>query len=265
MTASLLIGLIGLTDIVRNGRGITSRWILMLALWVAFAVLAIAGLSVPSIETVVIVGITLGWVLGMPGVDAAAPRRLWPVPLLVIAVVGFLAFSGTLAPAGGFVVNGYAGLTDGLLRHVPLSTALAVIAVTVFLPTSGNIIVRAALGRTHQPTERIVATPHRAWEIRIRGRAVGEIGERGGADPSVPILKGGRLIGPIERLLIVALALFGAYVLIAALIAAKGVVRFPEISENRGIGTKAEEFLVGSFASWSVSAGAAIYLASFFH
>lgn len=69
----------------------------------------------------------------------------------------------------------------------------------------------------------------------------------------------------MERLLVVLRALVGAYVLIGALIAAKGVVRFPEISEDRGLGYKAEEFLIGSFASWTIAALAAIYLAMVAH
>jgi len=36
---------------------------------------------------------------------------------------------------------------------------------------------------------------------------------------------------------------------IAAIVAAKGVIRFPEISQDKA-GQKAEEFLIGSFASW---------------
>ena len=43
-------------------------------------------------------------------------------------------------------------------------------------------------------------------------------------------------------------------------VAAKGIVRFPEISEDRGVGGKAEEFLVGSFTSWAIAAAAVLYL-----
>ena len=64
---------------------------------------------------------------------------------------------------------------------------------------------------------------------------------------------GGRIIGPLERLLIVFLALAGAPTLIAALLAAKGIVRFPEISADRGTGSKAEEFLIGSLTSWGLA------------
>ncbi|MHA7245765.1 hypothetical protein ACX80C_02985 [Arthrobacter tecti] len=45
-----------------------------------------------------------------------------------------------------------------------------------------------------------------------------------------------------------------------SLSAAKGLVRFPEISEDRGSGSKAEEFLVGSLASWTLSIAGVLYL-----
>jgi hypothetical protein len=74
----------------------------------------------------------------------------------------------------------------------------------------------------------------------------------------VPDLKGGRLIGPLERFLVFALSLAGAYALVAAFVAAKGIVRFPEISRDRGTGNRAEYFLVGSMVSWVIALGAAL-------
>ena len=62
-------------------------------------------------------------------------------------------------------------------------------------------------------------------------------------------MRGGRWIGPLERVLILLLASVEAPAAIAAIVAAKGVIRFPEISEDKA-GQKAEEFLIGSFASW---------------
>lgn len=66
-------------------------------------------------------------------------------------------------------------------------------------------------------------------------------------------LRGGRWIGPLERLLIIVLAGAGAEVAIAAVVAAKGVIRFPEISQD-STGEKAEEFLIGSVSSWIIAA-----------
>lgn len=67
-------------------------------------------------------------------------------------------------------------------------------------------------------------------------------------EPGRPF-KGGRWIGPLERVLILLLAMGGEGIALAAVIAAKGVIRFPEISKDE-TGTKAEEFLVGSMTSW---------------
>ena len=69
----------------------------------------------------------------------------------------------------------------------------------------------------------------------------------------VTALRGGRWIGPLERLLIIVLAGAGAEVAIAAVVAAKGVIRFPEISKD-STGEKAEEFLIGSVSSWILAA-----------
>lgn len=85
------------------------------------------------------------------------------------------------------------------------------------------------------------------------GEAMGEeLGER------AP-LRGGRWIGPLERLLIVVLAGAGAEVAIAAVVAAKGVIRFPEISQDSS-GEKAEEFLIGSVSSWILAALVSMFI-----
>ena len=72
-------------------------------------------------------------------------------------------------------------------------------------------------------------------------------------EKEVTALRGGRWIGPLERLLIIVLAGAGAEVAIAAVVAAKGVIRFPEISQD-STGEKAEEFLIGSVSSWILAA-----------
>ena len=75
-------------------------------------------------------------------------------------------------------------------------------------------------------------------------------------------LKGGRLLGPMERLLILGLSLAGQLTAATAVVAAKSIIRFPEINaqkvrDNGGIGIDdvTEYFLVGSFASWIVALG----------
>ncbi|MBF0698045.1 beta-carotene 15,15'-monooxygenase [Actinomyces bowdenii] len=86
------------------------------------------------------------------------------------------------------------------------------------------------------------------------GAAPGVDAASGAADvPAVSVMRGGRWIGPLERILILLLAGAGAHEAVAAIVAAKGVIRFPEISKDEG-GRKAEEFLVGSLASWALAA-----------
>lgn len=81
-------------------------------------------------------------------------------------------------------------------------------------------------------------------------------------------LKGGRLLGPMERLFIIGLGLAGQLTAAAVVVAAKGLLRFPEL--QRGVTAEAaggvrvpqdgpsdvtEYFLIGSFASWLVALG----------
>ena len=89
-----------------------------------------------------------------------------------------------------------------------------------------------------------------------RGRARADGGDA--LDGEAP-LRGGRWIGPLERLLLLLLASMGVHAAIAAVIAAKGVIRFPEISRDER-GDKAEEFLIGSLASWALAVLAAVLL-----
>ncbi|MGH3530870.1 MAG: hypothetical protein ACRDSX_02895, partial [Mycobacterium sp.] len=74
-------------------------------------------------------------------------------------------------------------------------------------------------------------------------------------------LKGGRLLGPMERLLILILGVSGQALAASAVIAAKGIIRFPELNAQKGrngevgIDEVTEYFLVGSFASWLLALG----------
>jgi hypothetical protein len=47
------------------------------------------------------------------------------------------------------------------------------------------------------------------------------------------------------------------YPLIAAILAAKGIVRFPEINRDSAAGNRAEYFLIGSLVSWVIALAAA--------
>ena len=83
-----------------------------------------------------------------------------------------------------------------------------------------------------------------------------ESGKQGEMESS---MRGGRWIGPLERILILLLASVEAPAAIAAIVAAKGVIRFPEISQDKA-GQKAEEFLIGSFVSWILAVLGAVII-----
>ena len=78
-------------------------------------------------------------------------------------------------------------------------------------------------------------------------------------------LKGGRLLGPMERVFIVGLGAVGQTTAAAIVVAAKGLLRFPELQAGTKAGPSdiTEYFLIGSFGSWLVGllGVALIYLA----
>ncbi|CAJ1579285.1 hypothetical protein [[Mycobacterium] wendilense] len=131
------------------------------------------------------------------------------------------------------------GLLAGWLRWVGLGDleperALMIFAVVLLQLVTANQLVRLILG------------------------AVGAVRPAGQPQPS-DRLKGGRLLGPMERLLIVGLGLGGQIGAASAVVAAKGIIRFPELNAQRkdnggsGIDEVTEYFLVGSFASWLIA------------
>lgn len=150
------------------------------------------------------------------------------------------AWSGVSVVA---VIAGFAWL-DIVVLGSTVPDGVLWIALALFLTQTGNRITRAVL--------------------LLSGRELGDDGVAAGAVPHSR-LKGGRVIGPLERIFIMVLTVVGAYHVVAALMAAKGIVRFPEISADAkrdptdaAAGTKAEEFLVGSLASWGLAGGAGL-------
>ncbi len=152
--------------------------------------------------------------------------------------------AGWASPVSG-VVEPWLGWV-GLSAHVEPNRAAMILGVLLLQLVTANQLVRLILG------------------------AVGAIRPQGEPQPS-DRLKGGRLLGPMERLLIVGLGLGGQLGAASAVIAAKGIIRFPELNAQRketddpassGIDEVTEYFLVGSFASWLVAMGGLVLAAS---
>lgn len=203
-----------------------------------------------------------GYLLGAPPVIIALAvvlAALW-APVTSYQPVAVLAFFAVVAAvpvvervaADSSGADSALGVADSRLE----AQLVAVVAVALFLGLSANVLCRLALERARRseqsgdlaaPDPRLRAMLERRWAVPARHPGQ---------------MRGGRLIGPLERWLIVGLALVGAQGIVAALMAAKGIVRFPEISKNSGEGSKAEEFLIGSLISWGLAGAGALLIVS---
>ncbi|MCV7053493.1 hypothetical protein H7H82_23350 [Mycobacterium heidelbergense] len=145
------------------------------------------------------------------------------------------------------VLSGWSSAVDGVIArwsawvHLPLghvtpTRLLMVVGVVLTQFATANQLVRLVLG------------------------SVGAVRPTGEPQPS-DRLKGGRLLGPMERLLILSLGVDGQVAAASAVVAAKGIIRFPELNaqkgQNGGVGIDelTEYFLVGSFTSWLLALG----------
>ncbi|MCW2849916.1 MAG: hypothetical protein JWR90_3890 [Marmoricola sp.] len=242
-------------------------WIALLLIGVAVADLAHSIRPLPLVNgcTGAVVAVWLGLLAGLTGIGDL-------VALAVIAVLVLLwkhtvtrafgrgpAWVPLLVLGGGLVLgvftSAWAGTADGLLGdwldavRVPalhgLSPDRSLLLLAVFLVqlSTGNVLVRLVLEATgtNNPT----------------------LGSQPDPDPSLS-LKGGRLLGPMERVVIVGLGLAGHLTAASIVIAAKGLLRFPELQSKREqiwIHRLTEYFLVGSFVSWLVALGSLALLA----
>lgn len=182
------------------------------------------------------VGVVVGWVLTTT--RAMASRFDYALPLGVLAA-GLLVQVVAL----GWVSSGEdGGLLGDWVERVPLggvavpaATVLLVVGATLAQLSTANIIVRLVLASVG---------------------ALKPVGQPQASDQ----LRGGRLLGPMERLLILGLGLAGQPTAAGLVIAAKGLIRFPELQaqarlgrgpgKEPGIDELTEYFLIGSFVSW---------------
>lgn len=166
--------------------------------------------------------------------------------VLAVAILAAVLGDASTAPSDAPLAQ---ALASGLLASVVDARALlAVVGAVVFLTLTSNHIVRLVLeAASVTPSEPVGATPA-GWRVSVLRRPIGTV-ERIEPTRAARSLLGGRVLGPLERLLVLASLLAGLPVLAAGLLAAKGVIRFPEISADERGGKKAEEFLIGTFTS----------------
>jgi len=237
--AGLVLLAIGASDLVRAFVR-TRRWLGFIVVAVGVAALGVLA-AAPLALVLALVAAGL-WVVFMPHTGGGRAGA-WPVlGLLVVCCAGVLGFGG----GGGGLLAEF-GPVASPVGELSAATIVLLAGTSVFLLESGNVIVRSALA-----LERIVVPPAADDLAAPSAPGIPPVPPLPPRPPAAraSALKGGRLIGPLERLLVFALTLSGAYTLLAAVIAAKGIVRFPEISRDGENGDRAEYFLVGSMVSW---------------
>ncbi|MHC9043693.1 hypothetical protein ACYX8G_03865 [Microbacterium saperdae] len=258
--AGFILLAIGAADLVRQFAPI--RWIGYLATAVLLLLLgSVSDALLPMIAALVAGAV---WVWCMPD-DRPSPAGFWPAVLLALVVVGAVIWKGERADAG---LIGQIWHLRSPFGEVSFDLAMLVLGLAAFLLESANLVVRAALDGEHtwRPMDSAreeAATPTAAVTDSVEAEAetpalVAHIAEPAATVPDPRAgFKGGRLIGPLERMLVLILTLAAAYPILAAMLAAKGIVRFPEISRDGETGARAEYFLVGSLVSWVIALGAA--------
>ncbi|GGL22154.1 hypothetical protein H9L10_07140 [Phycicoccus endophyticus] len=241
-----LVG-VGLADLVRaSPRPAAGRWAPALGVAAMLVTGAAAGL-LGAVDLVVAVGAALALVLWVRWSQEALGSGRGHAAALCSLAAGaawLVALSGWASAPGGVLGRwlAWAQLPAAAAGADPGRVLLVTGLVLANLAT-GNVIVRLVLVsigalRPARPTLPV-----------------------GGPEPAEQ-LRGGRLLGPMERVLVLGLGLAGQLTAAGLVIAAKGLIRFPELQATRseresvdglGIDAVTEYFLVGSFVSWLVA------------
>ncbi|MGN7800769.1 hypothetical protein [Leifsonia sp. 22587] len=268
LTIGALDAVLGLAKIGRGGRPDVPAGVwgaVIAALVVPFAGWLVLGTPLVWALVVAVCGLLWLWAevrfLRRRGHVAFLTAAVLSVPVVAVAVVAERPTLNDSAAAGLFAD----AMTTAALP-LSLSLVIACVAGALVLTRTANVVCRAAFGRAMTTDRAAAPSPAapRRWSVAFGTREVASVAEDAPpADEPVSTastLRGGRVIGPLERILIVALALVGAEAVIVGLLAAKGIVRFPEISADGRGGSKAEEFLIGSLVSWTIAGLVAAYL-----
>jgi hypothetical protein len=195
------------------------RWKVVVGVLVIVAGLLLLGAGWHTLWLTVVLGIVVQvWV------HAASHDSTVGVGLLGVATIALVLASGGLGFDDAPLQDWYDDLPVPRLDGVPLDRAALGLGVVLFLTTAANVVVRRSLN------------------------AMGPL-----VLDQENQLRGGRVLGPLERWFVFACAVSGNLAAIAVVVAAKGILRFPEISRDQPDGLRAEYVLVGSFVSWGLA------------
>ena len=236
---------VGLADLVRAGRPAVARWAVPAGIALVAVLVLLAGLTAPA-DLVVLAAALLPLGLWVRYSRQALETGSGHVPALAWLAAGAswcLALSGWASTPGGPLGRWLAWAEVPFIGGAPPQRVLLVLGLVLANLATANVVVRLVLVSVGalRPVVRTEIT--------------------GAAEPAEPAeqLRGGRLLGPMERLVILGLGLAGQLTAAGLVIAAKGLIRFPELQAKRsdttsvdgvGIDAVTEYFLVGSFVSW---------------
>jgi len=197
-----------------------------------------------------VVALTTGaWVVLVGRAVATDRGQGRALGVFALGVALTLLLAGWSSPVGGAVARWLAWTDLGVLAGADPTHVLLLAGLVLVQLSTGNIIVRLVLEHTG---------------------ALNPLGEPQPSDR----LRGGRLLGPMERVFILGLGLAGQVTAASIVIAAKGLIRWPELqrasrdSERREAAQEAadqdtrraasidqvtEYFLIGSFVSWLIA------------
>ncbi|HXD25430.1 MAG TPA: hypothetical protein VN609_05830 [Propionibacteriaceae bacterium] len=227
---------IGIADACR---GFRPRWVsVIIGPIIVVAVAALSALwhfgDIALLAVAVVAAVA--WRALCLGAERTGQHVIAPLAVFAAATAILIVLSGWGSPVGGVIAR-WMSWTEIPVETFSATKLLMAVGVVLLQLVTGNQLVRLVLG------------------------SVGAVRPAGEPQPS-DRLKGGRLLGPMERLLILGLGLGGQLAAASAVVAAKSIIRFPEINAQKarengtiGIDDVTEYFLVGSFASWIVALG----------
>lgn len=192
----------------------------------ALGTVAVAALSGACVgQALVVAAVSLAVLALWVGFDYPPLKGGPGLPLAWVGVVlaTLFSLSGSVAPISGPFEHWYGQLGFGFVATVPVDQFVLGLGAAVFMTASGNKVVRLVLDAANVPWKR--------------------------SESAHP---GGRVLGPLERLIVFAIVLAADPAAAAIVITGKGLLRFPEIrseSQHSGPDTVTEYFLIGTFTS----------------
>jgi hypothetical protein len=198
------------------------------------AVAALSGMEGRSLALVVAIAFAI---LALWEAFDLLPARYAKPELALGLVAGLIAvltaLAGSADPVEGDLARWYSGLGFDFTDRIPVDQFLLGVGACALLLVTGNRIVRFALAATETSLPKGEGT-----------------------------MRGGRVLGPMERLIVAASIVSGAAAGAGFVIAAKGLLRFREIQGSRDddpgrrgrrVPTRVDEiteyFLIGTFTS----------------